>query len=394
MDKERLTLEIPYGMRDFLPTEAAEKRVIEAELAALFAEWGYDEVVTPTIEYLDNLTLGASRALEPHLFKLFDKDNRTLALRHEMTTPIARLAASRLRDYPQPLKLSYVSSVFRYEQTQAGRQCEFHQAGVELMGSATAFADAEVIALAIQGLLRAGLTDFTICLGQVEFVSGIMNQYQLTDETKQTLQTALEKHDLVSFDRAIAALDLPEKAKKTLGYLPVLNGGAEMLKKSYTLALNEQSRRALDNLAEIYRLLQSYGVEQYVRFDLGIIRDFSYYTGMVFEAYTPGLGFPLAGGGRYDHLLSDFGSACPATGFAIGIERILLALTRQGLEKPDQPKDIYLGYAPGREHDAIQKAQELRAGGKVVELALLCQTEDDARAMQQTKGYASLVYLA
>ena len=210
------------------------------------------------------------------------------------------------------------------------------------MGSATAFADAEVIALAIQGLLRAGLTDFTICLGQVEFVSGIMNQYQLTDETKQTLQTALEKHDLVSFDRAIAALDLPEKAKKTLGYLPVLNGGAEMLKKSYTLALNEQSRRALDNLAEIYRLLQSYGVEQYVRFDLGIIRDFSYYTGMVFEAYTPGLGFPLAGGGRYDHLLSDFGSACPATGFAIGIERILLALTRQGLEKPDQPKDIYL----------------------------------------------------
>ncbi len=109
---------------------------------------------------------------------------------------------------------------------------------------------------------------------------------------------------------------------------------------------------------------------------------------------APGLGFPLAGGGRYDHLLSDFGSACPATGFAIGIERILLALTRQGLEKPDQPKDIYLGYAPGREHDAIQKAQELRAGGKVVELALLCQTEDDARAMQQTKGYASLVYLA
>ena len=173
-----------------------------------------------------------------------------------------------------------------------------------------------------------------------------------------------------------------------------MNGGEEMLKKSYTLALNEQSRRALDNLAEIYRLLKSYGVEQYVRFDLGIIRDFSYYTGMVFEAYTPELGFPLAGGGRYDHLLSDFGNACPATGFAIGIERILLALTRQGLEKPDQPKDVYLGYAPGREHDAIQKAQELRADGKVVELALMCQDEADAREMQQTKGYESLVYLA
>lgn len=394
MDKERLTLEIPYGMRDFLPVEAAEKRAIETSLAELFAAWGYDEVVTPTIEYLDNLTLGTSHALEPHLFKLFDKDNRTLALRHEMTTPIARLAASRLRDYPQPLKLSYVSSVFRYEQTQAGRQCEFHQAGVELMGSSTAFADAEVIALAIQGLLRAGLSDFTICLGQVEFASGVMNQFHLSDEVKEKLQTALEKHDLVSYRSVIEALDLPDKAKKALNQLPLLNGGEELLKKSYALALNEQSRRALDNLGEIYRLLKDYGVEKYVRFDLGIIRDFSYYTGMVFEAYTPELGFPLAGGGRYDHLLSDFGNACPATGFAIGIERILLALTRQSLEKPDQPKDVYLSYAPGREHDAIAKAQALRAEGKVVELALSAQEEDEAKAQQAAKGYDSLVYLA
>lgn len=394
MDKERLTLEIPYGMRDFLPVEAAEKRAIETSLAELFAAWGYDEVVTPTIEYLDNLTLGTSHALEPHLFKLFDKDNRTLALRHEMTTPIARLAASRLRDYPQPLKLSYVSSVFRYEQTQAGRQCEFHQAGVELMGSSTAFADAEVIALAIQGLLRAGLSDFTICLGQVEFASGVMNQFHLNDEVKEKLQTALEKHDLVLYRSVIEALDLPDKAKKALNQLPLLNGGEELLKKSYALALNEQSRRALDNLGEIYRLLKDYGVEKYVRFDLGIIRDFSYYTGMVFEAYTPELGFPLAGGGRYDHLLSDFGNACPATGFAIGIERILLALTRQSLEKPDQPKDVYLSYAPGCEHDAIAKAQELRAEGKVVELALSAQEEDEAKAQQAAKGYDSFVYLA
>ena len=140
--------------------------------------------------------------------------------------------------------------------------------------------------------------------------------------------------------------------------------------------------------------MKDYGVEKYVRFDLGIIRDFSYYTGMVFEAYTPELGFPLAGGGRYDHLLSDFGSACPATGFAIGIERILLALTRQGLEKPDQPKDVFLSYAPGREHDAIGKAQELRAEGKVVELALSAQEEEEAKAQQNAKGYDSLIYLA
>ena len=394
MNKEKLVLEIPYGTRDFLPIEAAEKRAIETTLASLFTVWGYDEVVTPTIEYLDNLTLGSNHTLEPHLFKLFDKNNRTLALRHEMTTPIARLVSSRLQDYPLPLKLSYISSVFRYEQTQTGRQCEFYQAGVELMGSTSAFADAEVIALAIQGLLHAGLLDFQICLGQVEFVNGIMGQYQLTDSVKNQLKTAMEQRNLVEFSQIIDEQDLPVTAKAVLRKLPLLNGGIDMLQQAYELALNEQSRRALDNLSEIYRLLQAYGVEQYVRFDLGIIRDFSYYTGMVFEAYTPGLGFPLCGGGRYDHLLSDFGSTCPATGFALGIERILLALERQGLAKPDQSKDVYLGYAAGKAADAIQQAQELRQSGKVVELALSAQTESAAHESQQLKGYKELVYLA
>ena len=394
MNKEKLVLEIPYGTRDFLPIEAAEKRAIETTLASLFTVWGYDEVVTPTIEYLDNLTLGSNHTLEPHLFKLFDKNNRTLALRHEMTTPIARLVSSRLQDYPLPLKLSYISSVFRYEQTQTGRQCEFYQAGVELMGSTSAFADAEVIALAIQGLLHAGLLDFQICLGQVEFVNGIMEQYQLTDSVKNQLKTAMEQRNLVEFSQIIDEQDLPVTAKAVLRKLPLLNGGIDMLQQAYELAINEQSRRALDNLSEIYRLLQAYGVEQYVRFDLGIIRDFSYYTGMVFEAYTPGLGFPLCGGGRYDHLLSDFGSTCPATGFALGIERILLALERQGLAKPDQSKDVYLGYAAGKAADAIQQAQELRQSGKVVELALSAQTEPAAHESQQLKGYKELVYLA
>ena len=176
--------------------------------------------------------------------------------------------------------------------------------------------------------------------------------------------------------------------------LPVLSGGEDMIKKAYDLALNEQSRRALDNLCEIYRLLKAYGVEQYVRFDLGIIRDFSYYTGMVFEAYTPGLGFPLCGGGRYDHLLADFGNACPATGFASGIERILLALERQGIERPMRARDIYLAYAAGKEAMAVEKAETLRRTGKTVELSLSAQTQAEAEAAKQAKGYRELVYLA
>jgi len=394
MEKDKNVLEIPYGTRDFLPNEAADKRAIETKLAELFAEWGYEEVVTPTIEYLDNLTLGSNSNLQDHLFKLFDKNNRTLALRHEMTTPIARLVSSRLTDYPLPVKLSYISSVFRQEQTQMGRQCEFHQAGVELMGSTSAFADAEILAMAIQGLLRSGLKDFQICLGQVEFLNGIMEQYQLPAEVKEKLKEAMEQRNLVELETLVDQLGLSDNAKVVLKKLPLLNGGDAMLKSAYDLALNEQSRRALDNLSEIYRLLKSYGIEQYVRFDLGIIRDFSYYTGMVFEAYTPGLGFPLCGGGRYDHLLSDFGNACPATGFGMGIERILLALERQGLEKPRRARDIYLSYAAGKESQAVEQAGILRQKGKTVELALNPQDKAEATKMQQAKGYSELVYLS
>lgn len=394
MENETLVLDIPYGMRDFLPKEAAGKRAVETELASLFSAWGYDEVVTPTIEYLDNLTLGAKGALEPHLFKLFDRNNRTLALRHEMTTPIARLAASRLRDYPMPLKLSYISSVFRYEQAQRGRQCEFHQAGVELMGSTSTASDAEIIALAVEGLRQVGLKDFQVSIGQVDFVSGIMEQYHLDKETKSKLKTALEVRNLVEAEQIVDGLAITEQAKTILKRLPLLNGGEEMLRKSYAFALNEQSRRALDNLGEIYRLLKAYGIAQYVRFDLGIIRDFGYYTGMVFEIYASGLGFPLAGGGRYDHLLSDFGNACPATGVALGIERVLLALSRQACVHPVHAEGVYLAYAHGFLDAAIELAQKLRSEGKTVEIALSVLDEQSADDLRRQKGYGEFLYLS
>ena len=389
----KVLFEIPYGMRDFLPKEAAAKRAVEQGISELFARWGYEEVVTPTIEYLDTLAMGSGRVLEPHMFKLQGRDNRMLALRHEMTTPIARLAASRLQGCPLPLKLSYVSSVFRYEQAQAGRRCEFHQAGVELMGEGGAAADAEVIALAVECLRASGLENFSICLGQVDFAQGIMEQNHISETVQQDLKAAMERHDLVGLEAQVEALGLPEHTASALKEIPLLHGGKDMLERAYGLALNEQSRRALDNLSEIYRLLGHYGAADCVSFDLGMIRDFNYYTGMVFEIYSPGLGFPLCGGGRYDRMLSDFGMACPATGFALGIDRILLALERQSLKQPGGHRDIYLGYGPTKAAEAIGKAMELRRQGMSVELALASQTRETAEESRRQKGYERLVYL-
>ena len=390
----RQILETPYGTRDFLPKEAAIKRSIEQRIFDLFQSHGYEEVVTPTIEYLDTLTQGSSRTVEPHLFKMFDRSNRTLALHHEMTTPIARLVSSRMKDSPMPLKLSYNTNVFRYEQTLPGRQCEFYQAGVELLGSASACADAEVIALAVECLKSAGLNDFELCLGQVEFASGIMEQNALDVEAREHLKSAIEIHDIVALERKVDELSLPKAAADSLKKIPYLHGSKEVINRAHTLALNERSRRALDNLSEIYRLLEAYGVTDHVVFDLGLIRDFSYYTGMVFEAYAPGLGYSIAGGGRYDHMLKDFGLACPATGFALGIERLMLSLKRQGFKEDYRKRDTYIGYEAASIKKAIEEAQRLRSNGKVVELALSAQTEEEAKKSQIDKNYSELIYFA
>lgn len=384
-------LETPYGTHDFLPEQAYSKRVIEQKIMEFFRLNGYEEVITPTIEYLETLTNGSSRTIESNLFKMFDGNNKTLALRHEMTTPIARLVSNRLKNSSMPLRLSYNANVFRYVQT-VGRECEFYQAGVELIGSSSTCADAEVISLAVECLKSSGLKDFELCLGQAEFASGIMEQNSLNAETKDFLKSKIETHDVVAYENKIDELSLSKSAVESLKQIPYLHGGKEILDKAYSIALNERSRRALDNLSEIYRLLEVYEVTDKVVFDLGLIRNFSYYTGMLFEAYAPKLGYSLAGGGRYDNMLKDFGLACPATGFAIGIERILTAIELQNVSKNNLTRDVYVGYDAKKINDAINIAKQLRNEGKVVELALTPQTEEEAHKSQVEKNYSKLIY--
>lgn len=393
MDKG-LLLEIPYGTRDFLPQDAKFKRELEAKLAKNFNLWGYDEIVTPTIEFVDTLTINNRNNVETQLFKFFDKDNRTLALRHEMTTPIARVAASRMSDDILPYKLSYISNVYRYEQTQEGRQCEFYQAGVELMGVSEALADAEIIALAIDSLQKIGLKDFVVCIGQVEFINGLMQQMGLSLEKQNQIRTALEERNLVDLYKVVESTSLPKQAKEALKSIPMLQGTEEILDVANNLALNEQSRKALDNLHDIYKLLKTYNLVDCVKFDLGVIRDFDYYTGMIFEIYAPNIGYPICGGGRYDKMLADFGTDCPATGFAMGIERLMLVLAKQNNKYEYNIKDIYLAYAKDKLEEAITMAINLRAEGKTVELALVSQTKEEAQYYQRSKSFKELIYIA
>ncbi len=386
-----ILFETPYGTRDFLPDEASAKREIENQISKLFSSYGYEEVVTPTTEYLETLTMSGGRSIESNLFKMFDRNNRTLALHHEMTTPILRLAASRLKSYPMPLKLSYNASVFRFRQNQPGRQCEFYQSGVELLGASGVFADAEILALAAQSLRATGLKDFKICLGHVKFASGLMERGNISPDVHAKIKSALERHDVVELSRIIDVTDLPERCAKILKKLPELQGGPEMLTNLKNEIDNPESLAALKNLEEIYNLLEVYGVAEKISFDLGLIRDFEYYTGVVFEAYAPGVGYSLAGGGRYDNAF--FGAECPATGFAIGIERVLAALKISGLAKDFRRHDVYIGYSGGKEHDAIILAAKLRAEGKIVETALTAGSKIESEKSCREKSFDEFIYL-
>ena len=345
MAKQDYIPQVPYGTKDILPQDAARKRQVENDLARLFLSWGYQEVITPTFEYHETLIAGAPEESGDSSFRFFDRNGRMLALRPDMTTPIARVAVMRMKQNPLPLRLFYLANVFRQEESQAGRQCEFYQAGVELLGAGGVAADAEVVALAVESLLATGLTDFQVCLGQVDFIGGIMAEAGLDAPTGQTVKRLLLERNMVGLGELLAGCRIDPEIKQLLQQLPMLHGKAEMLQTVRGRLNNKISQAAIDNLAEIYGLLQNYGVDRYVTFDLGIIRDFDYYTGMVFEAYTTGLGYPICGGGRYDRMAGVFGREQPATGFALGIERVLMALERQGIETSPYRK-VFMSAGP------------------------------------------------
>ena len=373
--------------------DAARKRGMENELARLFLSWGYQEVVTPTFEYYETLRASAPETADDSTFRFFDRSGRMLALRPDMTTPIARVAVMRMRERPLPLRLFYLANVFRQEETQAGRQCEFYQAGVELLGAGGVAADAEVVALAVEALLAAGLSDFQVCLGQVDFISGIMAEAGLDAATAHKVKQALIERNMVGLGELLAESGIEPCNRDLLQQLPMLHGKMDMLRNVRQRVKNQISQAALDNLAEIYHLLEKYGIDRYVMFDLGIIRDFEYYTGMVFETYTTGLGYPICGGGRYDRMAGSFGREQPATGFALGIERILLALERQGLDATNPTQTVYVGWAGSNLPKAIAAVKRLREDGSTAELGLQEQSREEAEREGKNRGCSRILYI-
>src|SRR6267378_3731520 len=234
-DRRHQQTQLPKGAKIYLPDEAAQKRRVEAELLGVFRKWGYRDIVTSAYEYFDVVSQGTDQDLQERMFKMVDRESgRLLALRADVTPQIARIVATRLREAPKPLRLAYLTNVFRYDEPHVGRYREFYQAGVELVGLPNPEGDAELIAMAVEGL------------------------------------RALE--------RLVAGLGAPAAVGELLLALPGLYGRGDVLERAERLVKNPRSEAALANLAEVYRLLTVYGLADSVLLDLGDVSGFDYYS--------------------------------------------------------------------------------------------------------------------
>ena len=318
-----MTHRIPPGTRDVLPDEMRELRRLQAALAEAFERFGYGEVATPTIEYHDVLVRGDDRGA-PAAYRFFDEGGELLAMRSDMTIPIARLVATRFAGAEPPFRLSYIGNAYRAIRPQRGQMREFTQAGVELIGAEAPDATAEVVEVLSAALDAAGLTRAVIGLGDADMYRQLLDELGVADDRRQRILEVFATHDLVGLEAEVGELDIGAGDRETLLRLPTLRGGPEVLDRAHELG-GAAVERATQRLTSTYDALAARGVADRVSLDLGLLRDLGYYTGAILEVYDPALGHLLGGGGRYDELMGRFGRPLPAAGFALYLERVHIA---------------------------------------------------------------------
>ncbi|MGZ6641025.1 MAG: ATP phosphoribosyltransferase regulatory subunit [Solirubrobacteraceae bacterium] len=313
---------IPSGTRDVLPDEMRELRAITDALRATFERHGYGEVYTPAIEYESTLAAGDG-GVQP-AYRVFDDHGAALALRTDMTVPIARLVATRYPTAEPPLRFSYVAHAYRQVTPHRGQMREFLQAGIELMGAPGPGGTAEALTVLCHSLDAVGLQGYRVGLGDASLYPRLLRAFGVSEEARAGLLAALAAKDLVALEREVPRLGLGAEEADQLVRVPQLRGGPDVL-----AAPAGPVADALGGLRGVLDLLEP-AVAERVIFDLGLARGLGYYTAAVFDVYDPALGEPLGGGGRYDDLLARFGRDLPAVGFAIGVDRLHAALAGEG----------------------------------------------------------------
>ena len=318
-----MTVKLPQGVKDSLVQESYNLNEIKKVLREKFLLSGFNFVQSAGLEYYDTYANIKSSISQSKMFKMTDKDGNLIVLRPDTTLAVARIAATKMKE--ETAKLCYFSNAYDFSAS-GNSYREVNQAGVEILGQNGAFADAQVIAFAIECLLSVGLKDFIIDVGHVGFFKGLLQDSGLSNEEIEELRAYVNAKDSINTQLCLKKYNAGERAKRAIMAIPTLFGGVEILTEAEKLTENKIALSALSELKEIYNFLCCLGYEKFVSFDLGTVKSLDYYSGVVFTGLAKGVGASLLSGGRYDNLTAEFGRKISAVGFAIGLKRTLTAL--------------------------------------------------------------------
>ena len=361
-------LHTPEGVRDIYGSEYEKKLKTQSLLHEKILSYGYQDIQTPSFEFIDVFGSDMGTTDSKELYKFFDKEGNTLALRSDFTPSIARCAAKYFMDNNDALRFSYVGNTFTNLSNLQGKLKETTQMGVELIGDDSIYADAEVLSVTVESLLNAGLTDFQVSVGNVEYFKGLCEEFGFCKETESSIHEYISNKNFFGAQEYLINAGVDKSKREKLLKTGDLIGSVDVLDEAITLAGNERSKAAIERLRAVYKVLEAYGYEKYISFDLGMLTQYHYYTGMIFKVYTYGVGDAIAKGGRYDALLSKFGKNAPAVGFVILIDDLMQSLSRQSIQIPLNDKKEVLEFSDANFAEVLLKAKELRKQGYTVEM--------------------------
>lgn len=365
--KETL-LHTPEGVRDIYHTELWQKEQVERRMEKQMQQYGFLRIKTPMFEYFDIFNKERGTVSSRDMYKFIDRDGETMVLRPDITPQIARCAAKYFTKEELPIRLCYRGSVFINHSGYQGKLKESTQIGAELVNGQGAAEDAEMAALMIDCLKVSGLTKFQVEIGQADFFRALSEEAGMTEEESEELRTLIESKNIFGVEQLMNEKSFSEELKQLFLKLSDQFGGIETVQHMKTLTKNKRALAALCRLEQMHEALAAYGRESYVTYDLGMLNQYNYYTGVVFRAYTHGTGDVVAAGGRYDKLLGQFGKQAPAIGIAIYSDQLLTALERQELlPKPEADGTLIL-YAKECLSKAAALAEQFRGEGLTVTL--------------------------
>ena len=357
-------LHTPEGVRDIYGKEYAEKLCVEDTIHRKLNLYGYQDIQTPTFEFFDVFSREIGTTPSRELYKFFDKEGNTLVLRPDFTPSMARCAAKYYMDEDIPIRFCYVGNTFTNTGSLQGKLKEVTQMGAELIGDGSPQADGEMIAMVVESLLAAGLKNFQVSVGEMEYFKGICEQAGLDDETESDLREFISGKNLFGAQELLTGKGISSSCAEMLLKVTEHFGSVQILDEARALAGNKRSLAAIDRLHKLYHVLCEYGVERYVSFDLGMLSKYHYYTGVIFKVYTYGVGEPIVKGGRYDNLLGYFGKNAPAIGFAVVIDDLLAALERQKAAPKTENHLTCLTYNASNYEEMLSRAKKLREKGQ------------------------------